>query len=98
MSSLVACPSCACHVARTETTCPHCGLDLGKSETGSVARTAGAVVLGLAVAAAGTQLGACGDDVQSDYGAGASVPEGGGGAGGGEGGAVQSDYGAASSE
>ncbi len=55
-------------------------------------------MLGLAVAAAGTQLGACGDDVQSDYGAGASVPEGGGGAGGGEGGAVQSDYGAASSE
>lgn len=103
MSSLVACPSCACHVTRTESVCPHCGLDISKTEGGSVVRTASAVVLGLAVAAAaGSQLAACGDDVQSDYGAGASVPEGGGGAsgtagGGGEGGA-QGDDGAASSE
>jgi len=48
-------------------------------------------------------MASCGDDVQSDYGAGASVAEGGGneggaGGAGGSGGDVQSDYGAASSE
>jgi hypothetical protein len=76
MSTLLACPSCACHVERIETECPHCGATIERSSTGSVARTAGAVVLGLAVAT--SALAACGDDVQSDYGAGASVPEGGG--------------------
>lgn len=76
MSSLLACPSCSCHFERIETACPHCGAAIERSSNGSVARTAGAVVLGLAIAT--SALAACGDDVQSDYGAGASVPEGGG--------------------
>ncbi|NUP05578.1 MAG: hypothetical protein HOW73_05910 [Polyangiaceae bacterium] len=109
-SPLVACPSCACHVQRAETVCPHCGESIARGPTG-VPLTKGAALLGLAVSLASPALVACGDDGSGGNGGSAEGggAEGGGAeggaadggapvsGGGGEGGAVQSDYGAAPS-
>ena len=54
---LVACPSCACHAFASETRCPKCGAPL-RATDGSIQRTAGAILLGLTVAA-GSAVGAC---------------------------------------
>ena len=50
--TLVACPSCSCHARPAAIECPHCGAAL-RREDGSTPRTAGAILLGLIVAAAG---------------------------------------------
>jgi len=50
--TLIACPSCSCHARPTAAACPHCGAIL-RREDGTTPRTAGAILLGLIVAAAG---------------------------------------------
>ncbi|MCR9164251.1 MAG: hypothetical protein ACE37F_24645 [Nannocystaceae bacterium] len=47
---LVACPSCSVYVRGNERSCPHCGHQL-RDEGGLVSRTAGAVLMGLALTA-----------------------------------------------
>ncbi|HZO11791.1 MAG TPA: hypothetical protein VFB62_00980 [Polyangiaceae bacterium] len=49
---LVACPHCSVHVKVTERRCPHCGEALRRAD-GSIARTAGAIVLGIVAAGCG---------------------------------------------
>lgn|SRR5580700_232637 len=70
LESLVACPSCSCHARPAERVCPHCGAALLR-EDGTRQRTAGAMLLGLLVAAAAPIAG-CGGNVdkgnQSDDG------------------------------
>jgi hypothetical protein len=60
MPRLVACPGCSVHVKLEEGTCPACGRTL-RDEQGRVSRTAGAVLMGLA-------LVACGDKDDTDGG------------------------------
>lgn len=47
--TLVACPSCSCHAHTCEAVCPHCGEPL-RQRDGTIARSAAAALLGLAVA------------------------------------------------
>jgi hypothetical protein len=82
---LIACPSCSCHAFARETHCPSCGAALRASD-GSIQRTAGAVMLGLTLAAGAA---AC----SSETGGGTT----GGGAGDGGAGGVQSSSGMAGS-
>jgi hypothetical protein len=70
--SLIACPSCACHVRASEAECPTCGAALPRS--GAIPRTAAAVALGLAAMA---MVPGCGDDT-----GGSASGSGGGGTGG----------------
>ena len=49
---LVACPHCSVHVKVNERRCPHCDETLRRSD-GSIARTAGAIVLGIVAASCG---------------------------------------------
>ncbi len=66
--TFLACPSCACHVKRTETTCPHCGGAL-RARAGFLPRTTAAIVLGLgAVSVAGAGAAACGETVDTGQG------------------------------
>ena len=53
---LVACPHCSVHVKVNERRCPHCGESLRRAD-GSIARTAGAIVLGIVAVG-------CGDETQ----------------------------------
>ena len=46
--TLMVCPSCTTHVLVGDATCPHCGVALPSS--GAVTRTAGALLMGLALA------------------------------------------------
>lgn len=46
---LIACSSCSAYIRRGESTCPHCGAE-HRTEGGALARTAGAVLMGLALA------------------------------------------------
>lgn len=49
MARLIACPSCQTHIRTDERICPHCGSRV-HSDTGVVARTTSAVLMGLALA------------------------------------------------
>ena len=85
--SLVVCPSCSCHVERSETSCPHCGGMIARDAGGSVQRTAAALLLGLT-----TSIAACeGPIAEPVYG----VPSTGGGdpGGAGAGGTVSTSHG-----
>jgi hypothetical protein len=55
---LVACPHCSEHIKSNEPRCPHCGRTVRRSD-GSIALTAGAIVLGIAAA------GACDSEVET---------------------------------
>jgi hypothetical protein len=106
MPRLVPCPSCACHVKRSEPHCPHCGARLSKR---AGQRTKAALALGLTTVVPVAAV-SCSDDEDRDYstvsastkygyaswgsiGAGGSGNDGGGGAGGDEGGAAGNDGG-----
>jgi hypothetical protein len=63
MPRLVPCPSCACHVKRSETHCPHCGASLvGRRQL----RTRAALALGL-TAVVPVQVMSCSDDEERDH-------------------------------
>lgn len=61
--SFVACPSCSCHVRAGERVCPHCDGPIVVDSKGNAARTAGAVLLGLALGAVATGAG-CANEIE----------------------------------
>jgi|HubBroStandDraft_6_1064221.scaffolds.fasta_scaffold504444_1 hypothetical protein len=75
--TLVACPSCSCHARPTEIACPHCGAPLRRAD-GTLPRTAGAMLLGLVVAAAPALAGCPGSVETGESGASVSASSSGG--------------------
>jgi hypothetical protein len=85
--TLLACPACNRHAWSSEATCPTCGAPLRNAD-GSRTRTAGAVLLGLALAAA-PPIAGCSGSVEigsaqgtTGAGGGSATTKGSGGAGG----------------
>jgi hypothetical protein len=74
--TLIACPSCSCHARSSAAVCPSCGAPLRNAD-GTRNRTAGAVLLGLALAASPTMVD-CGGDVTVGQGSAATGAGGGG--------------------
>jgi hypothetical protein len=61
--SFFACPSCSCHVRAGERACPHCDAPIQADPSGGVARTAGSVLLGLALGSVALGSG-CGNEIE----------------------------------
>lgn len=71
--SFVACPSCSCHVRAGERACPHCDAPIVVDSKGNAARTAGAMLLGLALGAGAAGAGCANEIVIVDDGSGGAT-------------------------
>ena len=75
MPGLIACSHCSQHVLSSETACPHCGAVV-RDGAGRVGRTAGALLMGLALAGCGDKSSDDDDTMTSvgepEYGVGAT--------------------------
>jgi hypothetical protein len=98
MPRLIACPSCSVHSKSDEAVCPHCGAPMRDGQ-GAVGRTAGAVLMGLAITACPGDDGGSGSTttVEPEYGVPATDSAETGSEGGSSGGASQSSTSASTS-